>query len=457
MSLATPQNRLRQIAVLVTSVDSTAASKLLMHLPTDVALKVRKMASNLGVVTAEEKRQVMAALQQSKAPTNASPNSQPQLSHEPKPDANASSDPTNSIEPTAAAPRDARIDNSTDPTPHDNNIDQARLTDELDGSLESGGEQSWASLGTDALFRFVQHERPAVIAVVVSQLPPRQAVAVLERMSLEQSSEVVQRLSRLQEIDPAAKASIDEHLEERLGQQREQLASENENNRRMQALLQAAPPALQGHWNRALSPTATNPSEPTPQIALIPNPPEAVGQPQILQHPAATPKPTASTPDLLDLYSDASINTSELNTDSAETLAGDPQVLPFAKLDGVTAAAQAEQSVASESSQEIFDRSLIQLEFERLLRLPPSTLATLLSAADSQTVLLALAGATPAFMQRFYSMLERRDARALQTRLGQIGAMKLRDIDEAQRLLVEHASALVDQRHTGRTARRQAA
>lgn len=58
-------------------------------------------------------------------------------------------------------------------------------------------------------------------------------------------------------------------------------------------------------------------------------------------------------------------------------------------------------------------------------------------------MLLALAGASPEFMKRFYRMLDRQDAKTLETRLQRIGVIQLHDVDEAQRRIVENAVGLV--------------
>jgi hypothetical protein len=121
-------------------------------------------------------------------------------------------------------------------------------------------------------------------------------------------------------------------------------------------------------------------------------------------------------------------STSGRQTPSAERTE-ENHVLPFANHN--------QQQPVSE-----IDRSLIQLEFESLLELPSHSLAKLLSAAESETVLLALAGATPHFMQRFYDRLNRPDAAALQNRLQKLGVIQLRDVDEAQRRIVELSSRL---------------
>ncbi len=87
-------------------------------------------------------------------------------------------------------------------------------------------------------------------------------------------------------------------------------------------------------------------------------------------------------------------------------------------------------------------------EFEQLLELPTQVIAQVLAAAESDVVLLALAGATPRFMQRFNAMLERQDARLLQARLKKLGPINLRDVDEAQFQLCRLAEAIAQEMQT---------
>ncbi len=87
----------------------------------------------------------------------------------------------------------------------------------------------------------------------------------------------------------------------------------------------------------------------------------------------------------------------------------------------------------------------MQLQFERLLDLPPTVLANILSTADTRTVLFALAGASPQFMKRFNRMLDRRDRLALNNRIKQIGVTRVRDLDEAQQQLLNLAQEIQGQ------------
>lgn len=476
MSTAPTEDRIRQIAILISVVDSAAAQQLLRHLPTAAAQRVLTMARNLGPISPEEKRKVLAAFQNSATnqPGASSPATSPAANsasvrnisgsagHGAHSAAYSSSGSTVSGGPLAPpATGQSAVENANFTDVDRGQGSHAAKTHR--GNLEESGSQAsspWAGLSTDALLRFVRGERTAVIAVVVSQLPPTTAVEILKELGTKISCDVIRRLSQMEKIDPEAKAALDAHLEESLGKYQQTLESELENTRRLEALFGLAPEELRNEWQNTLD------GKPIPQIRVVrrgslagstanPNilsetdvqptlagldptelpsktPPTDVGsEEKVHLSPASLPSESPGVPQTLDeIYGNAAITTAQVGTstswDSHDSEARNVLEFPKSKIDSTV------------------DQSLIQLEFERVLELPPAALANLLSNTDSQTVLLALAGASPAFMTRFSAMLDRRDARALAKRLQTIGPINMRDIDEAQRLVVENALALTN-------------
>ncbi|HAC92646.1 MAG TPA: hypothetical protein DCF63_18745 [Planctomycetaceae bacterium] len=57
------ENRLRQIAVLVASVDAEAGRQILLNLPSEIARQVRSLSANLGPIPAEVRRALVAEFQ----------------------------------------------------------------------------------------------------------------------------------------------------------------------------------------------------------------------------------------------------------------------------------------------------------------------------------------------------------------------------------------------------------
>ncbi len=420
MTTAPSQDRLRQIAILISSVDAVAARQILLHLPTDAARQVRALANGLGAVSADERRKILAEFQRSANSSAAT---------SPRPSTPASSHSRTDSSSSNGMAAGTRLGESSD---YRDDYERGfaagtRLGESSDYRGDANDQQGpssapWTRLSTAALVRFVRDERNAVTAVVISQLSPAVAVEVLQNLPAAISHDVLLRLSRLQDIDPEAMQAIDEHLSQRLQQYQHHMQSEQENVRRITSLLAAAPPATRQQWSQLLT------------DALPPA--EAVGQStaaETAQHfPSSPLNSQANQPDHASQPSYAHpVSKVELASDDSDAA----DILPF-------------PHPAQQKQMSPVDRSLIQLEFEQILTLPPTLLAHLLSSTESQTVLLALAGATPEFMKRFYRLLDRRDARALQSRLQQIGAIQLRDVDEAQWRIVENAASLRTARFT---------
>ena len=418
MSLATTlsSKRVRQIAILISSVDAVAARQLLLHLPTELAKQVRTLAAELGDVSPAERRAVVAEFQQASGQAQ----SEPSVPSETPAGAIWSEASDACFEEGGNASRSGL--RSPGNVPHGR------------AKMDKSPVPAWTKLSTEALLRFVRGERVAVVAVVISQLDPHQAVAVLRQLPREVSHAVIQRLSHLQDIDPDATAAIDEHLAERLSEYQHRIESECENTRRLSALLAAAPQELQQEWSQALHGPVSHE--------------QSAGQPaQTVVRPLPLVQPT-----IAELYGDAVYTTQDNFPNPVEvlSLAGEhgepvsqtqPDVIPFPTPDASTR--ESEQPLPS------IDRVKLQRDFEQVLELSRHDLASLLTSVDSPTVLLALAGSSPEFMQRFTKLLKPQDAKVLSQRMQQIGKIRLRDVDQAQRKIVDQARVMLD-RHLQR-------
>jgi flagellar motor switch protein FliG len=68
----------------------------------------------------------------------------------------------------------------------------------------------------DTLVQFLWHERPQVIALVMSHLAPDRAARLLERLDAKVQGQVLERLSHLDETDPAVLHDLEDHLRSQL-------------------------------------------------------------------------------------------------------------------------------------------------------------------------------------------------------------------------------------------------
>lgn len=392
MATTSSENRLRQIAVLVASVDSASARHLLLNLPTEIAKKVRSLAAEMGPIPPEERKQLMLELKRVQ-------------------DRGLSRDsgPVHLQVASTASTGPASGDSKASSTvwsdwPQENRAELDQLDNLATPKAQTKSADSlapaWTRLSVDALLRFVRHERPTVIAVIVSQLSAVQAAAILQRLPRSVSRDVLQCLGSLKEIDSEARQTIDEHLSQRLSEYRIKIETEVENARRINELLTAAPPELKQQWASWLR----------PEVYLS----EATSDPH-----------------------NRSSTTLAVSTQATEDQTTEmPSTIPFPAT-GNSASDSARPKVAGAKKPTAAARTLRSIDLEVVLTLSPDQLASLLGSLDSQTILLALAGASPQFMNRFSAMLETSDARALNDRIEKIGPLQLRDIDEAQKRIID--------------------
>lgn len=415
--MAGTSDKIRRIAILIANVDAAVARQLLLHLPTEVAKQVRQKIANLGPVDPAERQEIVSEFQATaERQSNA-----------------------------ASKPLEQKVGPRTQPNPNNYSSTSVLPTNEghipgapLSHSESSRQSQSWRGLDSANLARLLQDERVSVIAVVLSQLEPQMGVEVLKRLPKENHREVLRRLSSLQEINDQAMEAIHDHLAARLTAFQKVAAP---GSARVSALLAAAPDDWQTQWSQLLmeddesnrvNSAANHFTETFTQVtehrevhrakasANYSNPLDNLVVTVDMTNSGNSTKPTASTPS---------------RVTAADQTQDFPTILPIS-----TAMQAANSKPSSELSDN--DRSLIQLEFERILQLDPHQLAILLSNTPSHTVLLALAGATSTFMQQFYRMLDKFDAKLLAEKIARIGPLRLRDVDEAQRQIAERADQL---------------
>jgi flagellar motor switch protein FliG len=72
-------------------------------------------------------------------------------------------------------------------------------------------------------------------------------------------------------------------------------------------------------------------------------------------------------------------------------------------------------------------------------------LVQVLRASSPNTTLLALTGASHAFIRRILRQLPAREATQLQLKMQQIGPLRLDDVEQAQWRLAESAQRLIDE------------
>jgi flagellar motor switch protein FliG len=409
-----PEN-IRRIAVLVASVDSAAGRQLLLHLPTEIARQVRKALQNLGTIDPMERQRILAEFHATAARKGV-------VSHKvDRPSSNL--DLTNEPQPSAIHSVSQANQASVQPVRPAQSSEEWRSPAAVSSAEQKAVEtpnSKWHKMDAKALARFIIGERPTVIAVVLHQLQPSMGVDVLRYLPSEIHREVLQQLAEVQASDTEVLDAIEQHLVERLKEFEVQQQTEAAGSQRLAALIAAAPPELQQTWLRMLRPEGVTQKPDSDRSFEGLSPSQTQMDVPEVNEPAPQPNPIQSA------ATSANLSTSG-PSDSLDVVEDAAQIIPF-------------PTVGDHDTLTDVDRSLIQIEFERILQLAPEQLAEVLTLADSHTVLLALAGASPYFMKRFYAILTKPDAKLLENRLSKIGPLKLRDIDDAQRQISELAA-----------------
>jgi flagellar motor switch protein FliG len=84
----------------------------------------------------------------------------------------------------------------------------------------------------------------------------------------------------------------------------------------------------------------------------------------------------------------------------------------------------------------------LMFTFDDLVKLDPAAVQTLLRAVDKDKLGIALKGASEAARTFFLSNMSSRASKILQDDMGAMGPVRLRDVDEAQAIMVSTAKDL---------------
>ncbi len=206
---------LRKVAIFVASLDRALADRVLEQFPPDQARRIRQAMVELETIDPDEQRRVIEEFRRGVH-------------------ARASSTSGIDLEAPAVAP--------APPAPP-----------------PAAAEAVAPAAGPNAPFRFLRDaesdklaailasERPQVIALVLSHLPPEQAGKVLVRLASGLQVEVIRRLVDLEETDPEILREVERGLEKRLAEvvraQRRRVAGLSA----VEGILRASGPAIGTH------------------------------------------------------------------------------------------------------------------------------------------------------------------------------------------------------------------
>ncbi len=253
----------------------------------------------------------------------------------------------------------------------------------------------------DSLGELLAGEHPQTTAVVLAHLSPERAAAVVTRLPAELQTDVLLRVARMENADPEVIRDIEDAMQMLLASQRPGSAFSPAGLATVAAILDASPDLRRGKL-----------------VSQMGN-----RDRRLAAH-------TQGSPDARDWQADP-YTTDEAASSQRDTPLENASAMPLQDATG------RHRPTATDLAQQ-------RLTFAMLEALDDAALAAVIHAADSQTSLLALAGASHVFVQRILRGMPNRESRQLERRMQQLGPLRLVDVERAQATLAELAEELID-------------
>jgi flagellar motor switch protein FliG len=256
---------------------------------------------------------------------------------------------------------------------------------------------------TDAIAKQLQYENPQVIAVVVAHLPPRQAADVLTCFDPQAQADILRRVSELDPTDADVLRDVEKHLKLLLA---DEIRAEQNRAAGLSAVASILEAAGDNHPG-----LVTSLAEHDRGLASMLK--RDTTEPPIVQPPREPQKVPAT--------ADRSPSKPRLSRKARRIRASKPVDKP-----------QAPEPAIDPTP----------ISFDELSLLNDEDLAKVFRGADAKLTLLALAGASPSFVERLLGQMESDESNSLRRRMEEMGPMRLGDIEHAQRNLAEMAGRL---------------
>ncbi|MDA1053680.1 MAG: hypothetical protein O3C40_24795 [Planctomycetota bacterium] len=255
---------------------------------------------------------------------------------------------------------------------------------------------------TDAIAKHLEYENPQIIAVVIAHLPPRQAADLLKHFEPRLQASLLRRIAELETTDRDVVREVEKHLKLLLHDDLRVARNRAIGLSTVASILTAAGESrgqLISSLTRHDRHLARQLRNPTRRTGSAKEHGEGELQPAAMtkQHPEKQFAESQSAP-------------ITLNNSS-------PKALRVSDTEAVS--------------------------FEQLARLGDTDLARVFRESDSKLALLALAGATPEFVNRLLKQLPAREGKSLRRRMEQLGPLRLSDIEQAQNTIAGIADHLI--------------
>jgi flagellar motor switch protein FliG len=433
--MAAPDQRIRQVAIVLQSLDSSTSRGLLAQLPSEMARAVRQAMVNLGTVTSKERVQAMSGLQ---GLLGTLARAQPQ-----------SAAPSTLDDDSPAA---ALIANAT-PLDHVEISDALQLNalqDPILGHKKNlDSETPWLAWEPASLATFLADERPRVIATVLNQLSPERAKTLLDHLPITTASATLAAIPDLFLTDPQILSDILAEIDRKLPktppvQKTATIAGisklsaiidqfgESQKQAWLDSIaLQNETVAKQLGWKSALQ--LREESKPV-------TPFESPSHPVAIAEPTAIESDSPSKSDMAPALSVGAIT---------EDIFDESMIVPISRYRDVASTEKPVSELVVSANNYVAPKHEPTMgkarasEFDVLLELSDTDLVTLLHSCDKSAILTALCGASNSMIQRIERLIPRNEVKRFRLHLRQLASTSTDASELAQSAILLRAEELV--------------
>jgi flagellar motor switch protein FliG len=434
--------RIRHVAIVLQSLDAATSRGLLAQFPAAQAKQIRHAMVNLGSVSPQERSQAFQSMQGLLGSSASSANSSNRSDNESPASAllaSHSSGGPDRVEWSDEGRQNAATGPGSSGSTTEGMHPGGFPSPEMLATLNSGRNHTWQHIPIETFADILHNERPIVIATVINHLSVDRATSVVQLLPIEVAGATLAALPHLHMTDAAILKDIEQEIERKIGHHRPQLQASSEGLSRLQAILAGMPESQKSIWLNAIAQSnpllgsrlGWSPSHFTSQVPTTP---------PVAANPAQEPSEPAA------------------RSSSYDDVFEDPILLPIAGKSKTTAKNDSNVIPSRESKESRDETGTQDAGVQRLSTSSPQTsegpsldaLATLsdrdfvavLHACDPKLVLLAISGASKPLVNRVERLIPPKDIKRLRSRLANLGPIQLRDIDNAQRTILETAENL---------------
>ncbi len=413
MANAESDKKIRQLAIVLSSLERAAAQRVLSSLPANTATRIRQTIGRLGRVTQAERDHAFEALRpilqlsgMDSVRSTANPTS-------PKRSDTVEQSPAEQILAEGYEEQDfAEFKHSGTTSTYSQASTKPDVSTSLEASKKTDSLVAWYDADSKTWAELLEVERPILIATVLAHAPGKLASEILQELPSKVAVNTLAAMPMIGHTELEIYKEIANQLNERLANSLDRSPAGGWGLNRAKTIFESLPASMRKQWVSQLREIDNTLAAEFSDAALE----------DIETEPTVAPNETISSTSVV-----ASPTSPRDQIKIAEHTIEESSTYGFKQSTG-----DAQANLVAYDAE----------DFESLLQLSKPNLARVIRTCDPETVLLALAGATRNWMNKFEKLIDAREVPRLRARLQEYEDRSLAEIDQAQASIVQAAADL---------------